>query len=299
MRVVRIFCTFVATMKRIIVTGANGQLGAALRSALAYRHDFETLFTDHDNLDITDPEAVKACVGSFRPDYVVNAAAYTAVDKAESEPERCRQINAEAVKGLAEACAVSNAKLVHISTDYVFAGNGTKPYKETDTPSPCNVYGRTKLEGEELVKSLLPDSHAILRTAWMYSHTGKNFVKTMLALASDHEEISVVADQWGTPTYAPVLAQGILALITHKRWQPGTYHFTGNGRTTWYDFARAIFREAGITKVHVNALTSAQYHTAAHRPNYSVLDCSKFSKAISFDIPDWQASLHQFFQDYS
>ncbi|MCM1319867.1 MAG: dTDP-4-dehydrorhamnose reductase [Muribaculaceae bacterium] len=285
-------------MKRILVTGANGQLGNALRDELLHHPDFEVLYTDADTLDITDEAAVQTLFADFRPEIVINAAAYTAVDKAESEPELCHQINATAPGILAKACAAAGAKLLHISTDYVFSGTATRPYKETDVPSPRSVYGRTKWEGEELIRHILPQGHIIIRTAWLYSHTGKNFVKTMLTLAAERDEIGVVADQWGTPTYAPVLAQAILTAITAKKWHPGTYHLTGSGRTTWYDFARAIFREAGVTKVRVNSLTTDCYPTPASRPAYSVLDCSKFSKTFGFDSPDWQLSLHQFYQDF-
>ena len=284
-------------MRRIIVTGANGQLGTALREEFDQRSDFDVRYTDADTLDITDEAAVRTYIDSFKPEIVINAAAYTNVDKAESEPELCRTINAIAPGILAAVCADYGTKLIHISTDYVFSGKATRPYRESDPTDPCSVYGRTKLEGEELVRHYLPDAHMILRTAWLYSRTGHNFVKTMLTLAADHDEIGVVADQWGSPTYAPVLAQAVLTAISAKKWHPGTYHLTGNGRTTWYDFARAIFSEAGITTLHVNSLTTESYPTPATRPAYSVLDCSKFCKTFSFEIPDWRVSLHTFFQD--
>ncbi|MCM1005860.1 MAG: dTDP-4-dehydrorhamnose reductase [Prevotella sp.] len=285
-------------MKRIIVTGAKGQLGDALQLLLSEMLDYEVLYTDADTLDITDAAAVRACFNSFKPDFVINAAAYTAVDKAESEPDICRLINTDAPGILAEACAETGAKLVHVSTDYVFGGNASRPYKETDTPKPGSVYGRTKLAGEEIIRHILPNEHIILRTAWLYSHTGKNFVKTMLTFAANRDEINVVADQWGCPTYAPDLARGIIAAISAKQWQPGTYHFTGTGRTTWYDFAREIFRQAGVNKVRVNAVTTDQYPSPAHRPAYSVLDCSKFQKTFAFEIADWQTSLYQFFHSF-
>lgn len=284
-------------MKRIIVTGANGQLGKALRHEFEQLADFEVLYTDADTLDITDSAAIKASFDSFKPYIVINAAAYTAVDKAESEPELCARINADAPGLLAQECANVGAKLIHVSTDYVFSGTANRPYKETDATSPRSIYGCTKLAGEERVKHFLPNDHVILRTAWLYSHTGKNFVKTMLTLASSCDEIGVVADQWGTPTYAPVLAQAILAVIKSKRWYSGIYHLTGSGRTTWFDFAKAIFLNLGNDKVRVNPLTTSQYPTAASRPPYSVLDCSKFTKTFGFEIPDWQTSLHQYFQD--
>lgn len=285
-------------MRRILVTGANGQLGSALREQLADRQDFETLFTDIDSLDITSPQAVQDVFGSFRPDLVVNAAAYTAVDRAESDEQACARLNAEAPRILAEEAARIGARLIHVSTDYVFDGRANTPYGEDAPTAPATVYGRTKLRGEQEVRALMPDSHVILRTAWLYSLTGRNFVKTMLSLAADRDEIGVVADQWGSPTYAPVLARAILAVIESKRWHPGTYHLTGSGRTTWYDFTRAIFREAGVTRCRVRPLTSDEYPSAARRPAYSVLDCSKFQKTFDFEIPDWQTSLHDFFNDF-
>lgn len=291
-------------MKRIIVSGANGQLGTSLRSALSECPDIEVLYTDitplfpgDEALDITDQTEVHRLIADFKPDYVINAAAYTAVDKAESDIDLCTRLNARAPGYMAQACARCEAKLIHISTDYVFSGKATHPYKEVDPADPQNIYGITKYQGEQEVRTLLPDLHIILRTAWLYSHTGKNFVKTMLSLAAQRDTIGVVADQWGCPTYAPVLAQAILAIIHAKKWYPGTYHLTGAGRTTWYDFAKAIFLQAGITKMKVNALTTDQYPTPAHRPQYSVLDCSKFCNRFDFVIPDWQTSLTQFFQD--
>lgn len=287
-------------MKRIIVTGANGQLGMALRETLSQLSDFETHFTDIDSLDITDSNAIENAFRSFKPDYVINAAAYTAVENAESEPERCRKLNAEAAGLLAQEAARIGARMIHISTDYVFDGTGTRPYKETDTPCPVSVYGKTKLEGEQLVQKALPKDAVILRTAWLYSVTGRNFVKTMLTLAAERDEIGVVADQWGSPTYAPMLAEAIAAVLTAKRWKPGVYHVTGSGRTTWYDFTRAIFREAGIDrKCTVRPLTSDEYPSAVRRPAYSVLDTSLFQSTYNFQIPDWQTGLHNFFIDFS
>ncbi len=282
-------------MKRLLLTGAHGQLGSALRSLLEARTDIVSLCTDADTLDITDREAVAAAVADFRPDFVVNAAAFTAVDKAEGEPEFCLRLNAEAVANIAEAARSAGAKVIHVSTDYVFDGKGTRPYKETDVPSPINVYGRTKLEGEQALLSLMPDSAVVLRTAWLYSITGKNFVKTMLTLAADRDEIGVVADQWGCPTFAPDLARAVMAVIDAERFHPGVYHVVGGGRTTWYDLTRAIFAEAGVTRCRVRPLTTEEYPTAARRPQYSVLDCSAFERDYGFRMPDWQTSLHSFF----
>lgn len=283
-------------MRRILITGAKGQLGVALKDILSLRPDIEALYTDADTLDITDAGQVERAVMSFRPDMIVNAAAYTAVDRAETEISLCERLNAEAPAILAGAAARSGARLIHISTDYVFSGSGTRPYRETDSTAPSTVYGRTKLAGENTVRELLPDAHVILRTAWLYSHTGSNFVKTMLRLGATRPEIGVVADQWGCPTYAPVLAKAILTVIDAPRFVPGTFHFTGSGRTTWYDFAKAIFAEAGNTKCRVRPLTSEEYPCAARRPLYSVLDCSLFADIYGFKAPVWQESLHEFFQ---
>lgn len=283
-------------MRRILITGAKGQLGVALKDILSLRPDIEALYTDADTLDITDAGQVERAVMSFRPDMIVNAAAYTAVDRAETEISLCEHLNAEAPAILAGVAARSGARLIHISTDYVFSGSGTRPYRETDSTAPSTVYGRTKLAGENTVRELLPDAHIILRTAWLYSHTGSNFVKTMLRLGATRPEIGVVADQWGCPTYAPVLAKAILTVIDAPRLVPGTFHFTGSGRTTWYDFAKAIFAEAGNTKCRVRPLTSEEYPCAARRPLYSVLDCSLFADIYGFKAPVWQESLHEFFQ---
>lgn len=283
-------------MRRILITGAKGQLGVALKDILSLRPDIEALYTDADTLDITDAGQVERAVMSFRPDMIVNAAAYTAVDRAETEISLCERLNAEAPAILAGVAARSGARLIHISTDYVFSGSGTRPYRETDSTAPSTVYGRTKLAGENTVRELLPDAHVILRTAWLYSHTGSNFVKTMLRLGATRPEIGVVADQWGCPTYAPVLAKAILTVIDAPRFVPGTFHFTGSGRTTWYDFAKAIFAEAGNTKCRVRPLTSEEYPCAARRPLYSVLDCSLFADIYGLKAPVWKESLHEFFQ---
>lgn len=285
-------------MRRILVTGARGQLGTALRDELAGNQDTEALFTTSDTLDITSPEAVRAAFGSFRPDLVVNTAAYTAVDRAEKDESACRMLNAEAPRILGEEAGRIGARVIHVSTDYVFDGQGNRPYRETDVPNPATVYGKTKLEGEEALRHVLPEGHVTLRTAWLYSLTGRNFVKTMLSLAAERDEIGVVADQWGTPTYAPVLARAIMAVAGSGRWCPGTYHVTGAGRTTWFDFTRAILGEAGVSGCRVRPLTSDEYPCAARRPAYSVLDCSKFRDTFGFALPDWQTSLHDFFNDF-
>lgn len=285
-------------MKRIIITGAHGQLGLALKALLAQRNDIETLLTGTDSLDITDRDSVLRAVTNFKPDFIINTAAYTAVDKAEQEPEKARLINTDALSHLADAAALTDAKIIHISTDYVFSGTKNTPYNENDSPDPLNVYGRTKLDGEKILQNKLPKQHIILRTAWLYSTSGRNFVKTMLTLAAQKEEINVVADQWGSPTYAPLLANAIIKIIDTPKWRPGTYHVAGAGRTTWFDFAKTIFNTAGIDKCRISPVTTTQYNATAQRPAYSVLDTSLFSRTFKFEIPDWQQSLKDFFQDF-
>ena len=198
----------------------------------------------------------------------MNCAAYTAVDKAESEAGLCRKVNTDAVRNIALAASGAGAKVIHISTDYVFGGDADTPYTEDAPTSPCNVYGITKLEGERELLRIMPEQSVILRTAWLYSVYGNNFVKTMLRLGSEREALGVVADQFGSPTYAPVLAQAVMSVIDSDRWCPGIYHLSGSGQTSWYDFARAIFNMQGI-KCALSPLDTGQYPTAAARPRYT------------------------------
>lgn len=284
-------------MKRIMIIGADGQLGHSLMRLMSSRTDMKTLFTTKDTLDITNRDAVERAVSDFSPELIINTAAYTAVDKAEQESQEAAAVNAIAPGYIAQAALNCKAKLIHISTDYVFAGDKTTPYTERDTPAPQTVYGLTKLQGEQAVSDILNKHSVILRTAWLYSPFGHNFVNTMLTLAADREEISVVADQWGCPTYAPVLAQAIIAVIDSTNWIPGIYHLAGSGRTTWFDFTKAIFETAGITRCRVRPITSAEYPTAARRPAYSVLDSSLFSRTFNFEIPHWKQSLASFFKE--
>ena len=258
--------------KRVLITGANGQLGHEMRNVLNGDDRFEAIFTDVAELDICDAEAVNRAVADNRVDYIVNCAAYTQVDKAEDNVELCRKINATAVENLARAAAACGARMIHVSTDYVFNGRGYRPYTEDMTPDPQSVYGSTKLEGEQALMRLCPQS-AIIRTAWLYSPYGNNFVKTMMRLGTERDEISVVADQIGTPTCAADLARAILAVLTAETFVPGIYHFSDEGACSWYDFTVAIHRLAGIT-CRVKPIRSDEYPSRAHRPFYSVLDKS-------------------------
>ena len=276
--------------KKILITGANGQLGYEMRNVLEGDNRFECLFTDVAELDICDAEAVKRTVVDNRVDYIVNCAAYTQVDKAEDNVELCRKINAVAVENLARAAAERGARMIHISTDYVFDGRGYRPYTEEMTPDPQSVYGSTKLEGEQALQRLCPES-VIIRTAWLYSPYGNNFVKTMMRLGSEREELSVVADQVGTPTCAADLAQAILAVLHAETFVPGIYHFSDEGACSWYDFTVAIHRLAGITTCRVKPIRSDEYPSRAHRPFYSVLDKSKIKQTYGLAIPHWYESL--------
>lgn len=279
-------------MKQILVTGCRGQLGSELQQlAGAYKEKFQFRFTDYDELDITDRAAVRACVESERPDCIVNCAAYTAVDKAEKEPERCDLLNRVAPGYLAEAVAEQGGTMIQISTDYVFDGTSFTPYREDAPAAPCTVYGRTKLAGEERVILGCPGA-MVIRTAWLYSSFGSNFVKTMLRLGREQKELGVVADQIGTPTYARDLADAILKIL-EKGVIPGIYHYSNEGVTSWFDFAHAIHRAAGITEQNcrLKALHTDEYPTPARRPPYSVLDKTKIKKVFGLTIPWWEDSL--------
>lgn len=276
-----------ATNKTILVTGGNGQLGNCLRElAVGSIHKF--IFTDVVELDITSSAAVGAMMESERPDWVVNCAAYTAVDKAESEPELAGLLNATAVGILADEAAKIGAGIVHISTDYVFKGDNPEPRIESDPTEPQSVYGVTKLEGEHLAAR--NPKRIIIRTSWLYSVYGNNFVKTMRRLGAERAEIGVVADQWGSPTSAHDLALAILAAI--EKPEPGVYHFSNEGTTSWAIFAEEIMSMSGLD-CKVNHITTSDYPTPAKRPEYSIMNKSKFVTQFGFIIPDWEVSLER------
>lgn len=269
---------------KLLITGANGQLGRCLQDR-AQGYGFDVAAVTHGQLDITDKSAVDLFFSQWQPELVINAAAYTAVDKAETETDIAYQVNVTGPKNLAEACQHSDIPMFHISTDYVFDGFATKPYKPHDQTCPQSVYGATKLEGEKIVAQICT-KHVIVRTAWVFSEYGNNFVKTMLRLASDRVEFSVVADQYGCPTYAGDIAEALLTMATainqHEDWTGyGIHHFCGDQATSWHGFARAIMAEgiaSGLLKKipTVKAIPSADYPTPAKRPEYSVLDCSSY-----------------------
>ena len=275
----------------ILVTGCKGQLGTELQKIASNDPLHQWLFTDVDTLDICDKAAVEHCFDEHSIEACINCAAYTAVDKAEDEPELATLINALAPKVLADTCLKRNALLIHISTDYVFGGDANEPYKVDDPINPQSVYGSTKAEGERLIRES-GCNYMIVRTAWLYSSVGKNFVKTMLMLGDTKDEINVVADQKGCPTWAHDLAIALVALLNKngKNEVHETFHFTNEGQITWYDFATTIM-EIGGKKCKVNPITTEQYPTKAKRPAYSVLDLSKIKEFAGIVIPEWQESL--------
>ena len=275
----------------LLVTGCYGQLGRELQHLAACDHEHQWFFTDVDTLDITDPDAVERCFSEHHIGVCINCAAYTAVDKAEDEPQLAALVNTTAPKILAEACFKHKALLVHVTTDYVNDGTATEPYPADFPVNPQSVYGSTKAEGERLIRES-GCHYVIVRTAWLYSSTGKNFVKTMLMLGDTKDEINVVNDQRGCPTWAHDLAQSLIHLINHYGLEPvqETFHFTNEGNITWYDFACAIMEMGGKTcKVH--PITTDQYPAKAHRPAYSVLDLSKIREVTGMEIPYWRDSL--------
>lgn len=279
-------------MKTILVTGANGQLGNSIRVLAGQYPQYNFLFTDVDTLDITDPAAVKAAVKDNQVNYIINCAAYTAVDKAEDNEELCRRLNSFAVCVLGEAAREAGAKMIHVSTDYVFSGTGYCPYKETDGTRPVSVYGRTKLAGEEGLMEVCPDA-VIIRTAWLYSEFGSNFVKTVLRLGKERDELGFVFDQVGTPTYAGDLAAAILSVVTADEkgaFVPGIYHYSNEGVCSWYDFTVKILQIAGID-CRIRPIETKDYPTKAVRPPYSVLNKNKIKETYKIVIPHWETSL--------
>ncbi|TCD47588.1 dTDP-4-dehydrorhamnose reductase [Chlorobium sp. N1] len=280
----------------ILVTGAGGQLGRELRSLSGGFGAHRFLFLDRTALDIADPAGVRASFDGFRPDVVVNAAAYTAVDRAEDEPEAAMRVNRDGAGVLAGCCRDAGAFLIHVSTDYVFDGRASRPYRETDATGPEGVYGNSKLEGERRIGEADP-SHAIIRTSWLYSAGGGNFVSTMLRLGRERETLGVVFDQAGTPTLAADLAAAIMHIaLRHdpKFHYRGIWHYSNEGVASWYDFAHAVMELGGLA-CRVEPVTSAEFPQKAARPAYSVLDKSAIKKDWDIRIPHWRDSLRTLF----
>ena len=275
----------------VLVTGSHGQLGSALQDIAANDVQHRWWFTDIDTLDITNHEEVERCFTDNHIEVCINCAAYTAVDKAEDEPQLTALVNAFAPKVLAETCLKHNALLIHVSTDYVFDGKASEPYPVDAPANPQSVYGQTKRDGEIAIQASRCN-YCIVRTAWLYSSTGKNFVKTMLNLGDTRDEINVVHDQRGCPTWAPDLAQALVLLMNHYGLKSvhETFHFTNEGQITWYEFACAIM-ELGGKHCKVNPIATNQYPTKAVRPAYSVLDLCKIKEVTGMSIPFWKDSL--------
>ena len=273
---------------KILITGSNGQLGKELKRLENSFPQFNFIFLSREDLPIHHYELVRNFFKGYQPQFLINCAAYTAVDRAESEKELAFQVNGESVGVLAAVCKEYQTKFIHISTDYVFDGTATVPYKEDSLTNPQSVYGASKLEGEKEALRFNPDS-IIIRTSWVYSEFGKNFVKTMLKLMSEREELNVVSDQFGSPTYAADLAEAILQIISSGQWHPGIYHYSNEGIISWYEFAVAV-KELSGNICKVNPIPTSQYPTPAKRPAYSVLDKTKIQSAFSVRIKDWKAS---------
>lgn len=276
-------------MKKILVTGGNGQLGSELKQLAASFPEFSFVFTDVQELDICNQKAVDAFIDKAGFDAIVNCAAYTAVDKAENDSELCYRINRDAVKILAQAAQRNSLKFVHISTDYVFDGTQHTPYVETDPVCPVSVYGKSKLSGEEMATTYCEQA-VVIRTSWLYSSFGNNFVKTMIKLGSERASLNVIFDQIGTPTYAADLAKTIIQVLQSATLTAGIYHFSNEGVCSWYDFALKIHELAGI-KCELKPIETKDYPTAASRPHFSVLNKSKIKSTYHIQIPHWEESL--------
>lgn len=278
-------------MKRILVTGANGQLGKELRDIASSFPEVDFLFLSREDLPIHHYELVRNTFDGFKPDYCINCAAYTAVDKAEQEAELAYIVNSESVGILAAVSKIHDCKFIHISTDYVFAGDSPVPYKESDATGPVSVYGKSKLAGEKEAITQNPDS-IIIRTSWVYSFYGNNFVKTMIRLMKERNEISVVSDQIGSPTWAADLALFIMHVIEFPEWKQGIYHFSNLGEISWYDFAVEI-KKLIQSNCIVHPIPTSAYPTPAKRPAFSLLDKTKIKSVFGYEPPSWKPSLEQ------
>lgn len=282
-------------MINVLVTGSNGQLGNEIRQQASCFPEFCFLFTDVQELDICNRDEVMRYVDDNKIDYILNCAAYTAVDKAEDEPALSYRVNCDAVENLALAAVAHQARVIHISTDYVYGGTSFRPYVEEDMTSPVSVYGQSKDAGEKLLMQTCPQS-LVIRTSWLYSTYGNNFVKTMIRLGQERDELSVIFDQIGSPTYAGDLATAMLTIITQSEnegFRAGIYNFSNEGVCSWYDFTKAIHRLAGIRNCRVKAIETADYPSKATRPFYSVMNKKKIKRIFALDIPHWEESLTQ------
>jgi dTDP-4-dehydrorhamnose reductase len=278
----------------VVVTGANGQLGQSIQFIANNYPEIHFIFCDSATLDITNIDSCNLIFAKYKPDFCINAAAYTAVDRAETEPEKAFDVNVLGAKNLAEVCKTYDTVLLHVSTDFVFDGKKTTPYTEQDTPHPTGVYGQTKREGEQAIEQTW-EKHYIVRTSWVYSQFGANFMKTMLRLANERASLSVVNDQIGTPTNAVNLATCLAQICLTHNPQPtthnyGIYNYSNEGQCSWFEFAKAIFEKNNI-KIQLHPIATSEYPTAANRPAYSVLDKSKIKKVFGIEVKNWEESL--------
>lgn len=277
-------------MINVLVTGASGQLAKCIKDVELLYPNLNFIYTDYLELNICNSNQVNIFFTENNPiNYCINCAAYTDVDKAEIEEQKAFDANTNGVKNLAEACKINNSILIHISTDFVFDGNNTRAYSEEDLTNPISIYGKSKLMAEQEIKQIL-DNHYILRTSWLYSEHGNNFMKTMLRLSQERDELNVVSNQIGTPTYAKDLSRVILNIINNNNKNYGTYNYSNEGITSWYEFAKTIFKFSDI-KIKLYPIKSEDYPTLAKRPKYSVLDKSKIKKTLNIKIPFWKDSL--------
>lgn len=283
-------------MISVLVTGKDSQLAQCIQSMAHNYSDLKFIFKTSAELDITNRSEVNSVFkGSEQFNYCINCAAYTAVDKAENETEKAFSINVEGVRNLAEACSNYQVTLIHISTDFLFDGAASKPYLEDSFTSPLSIYGKTKLEGELAIEQALKH-HFIIRTSWLYSEYGNNFLKTMLRLSKERSEISVVGDQIGSPTYAKDLADVVLQLIESENTSYGIYHYSNEGEVSWYDFAKEIFKLSNRS-IKLNKIETKDYPTPATRPKYSILNTEKISQLLDLKIPNWKTSLANAFSN--
>lgn len=280
---------------KIVVTGATGQLGCELRDILQQNAAYECFFLGRKELPLDQTELIQDILGIYQPDIIIHTGAYTAVDLAEREPESADRVNHLASAEVAQYCHFHDCRLIALSTDYVFDGNAATPLKEDTSVSPVNTYGETKLKGEQAILKWYPQA-VIIRTSWVYSKYGKNFVKTMLGLMWDRDHISVVNDQIGSPTYAKDLAQAIMHIVHTDQWKPGIYHYSNEGQVSWYDFAVAIRDIKGLTCT-IEPISTEQYPTPARRPKYALLDKTKIKDTFGLEVPFWRDSLAAMLKD--
>ncbi len=283
-------------MKKVLVTGGDGQLASCIRQIAGGEEEYQVVYVDFDELDITEEQEVNGFFEKTDFQFCINCAAYTAVDKAESEPEKAKRINCDGVRNLALACKTHRTTLIHISTDFVFDGSQSVPYSENSKTAPLGVYGTSKLAGEKAIIEILEKNY-IIRTSWLYSGYGNNFMKTMLRLGKEHDTLSVVCDQIGTPTYGIDLAKVIWQILSENTEKYGTYHFSNEGVASWYDFSMAIFDLTG-SRCRVLPVGSDAYPTPAKRPAFSVFDKTKIKTDFGVKIPYWRDSLKECLNDF-